>query len=185
MSALKCNSGASFLLPFGCRKMLFCLSKPCGNSFVTPSLHSQTIVKSNQCPTKNYFPHFFQSDQFMEHFGEEHKTRGGCPADWVWIVSPSYGALTPLFHQETLNYCLSPSFEYQEKVWEMYGKESEKSRKSFQSVALAVLFAANLFKKRYVARPKVSFCSFIKKSFGKCTEKCRKSRENPPSLSHL
>ena len=115
----------------------------------------------------------------MEHFGEEHKTRGGCPADWVWIVSPSYGALTPLFHQETLNYCLSPSFEYQEKIWEMYGKESKKSRKSFQSVALAVLFAANLFKKRYVTRPKVIFCSSIKILFMnvKVCERVRKLKE--------
>ena len=46
LSALKCNSGASFLLPCGCRKMLLCLSKPFGNSFVTPSLHNLTVVHS-------------------------------------------------------------------------------------------------------------------------------------------
>lgn len=40
----------------------------------------------------------------MEHFREEHKVRGGCPADWVWIVPPESGSLTPVFHQEMLNY---------------------------------------------------------------------------------
>ena len=45
MSAVKCNSGAGFLLPFGCRKMLFYLSKNFGNSFVTPSLHTLTVVQ--------------------------------------------------------------------------------------------------------------------------------------------
>ena len=44
LSALKRNSGAGFLLPCGCRKMLFCLSKPFGNNFVTSSLHDPTIV---------------------------------------------------------------------------------------------------------------------------------------------
>lgn len=25
--------------------------------------------------------------------------RGGCPADWVWIVPPISGSATPVFHQ--------------------------------------------------------------------------------------
>ena len=44
LSAVKCNSDAGFRLPCGCRKTLFCLPKPVGNSFVTPSLHNPTVV---------------------------------------------------------------------------------------------------------------------------------------------
>lgn len=43
----------------------------------------------------------------------EYRCRGGCPADWVWIVPPMSGSITPVFHQEMLNYRLTPSFEYQ------------------------------------------------------------------------
>lgn len=57
--------------------------------------------------------HHTQSEQFMEHFKEEHKVRGGCPSDWVWIVPPEAGSLTEVFHQEMLNYHLSPAYEYQ------------------------------------------------------------------------
>lgn len=49
----------------------------------------------------------------MKHMDNEYRCRGGCPADWVWIVPPMSGSITPVFHQEMLNYHLSPSFEYQ------------------------------------------------------------------------
>lgn len=39
--------------------------------------------------------------------------RSGCPADWVWIVPPMSGSVTPVFHQEMALYFLSPSYEYQ------------------------------------------------------------------------
>ena len=54
-----------------------------------------------------------QAEQFMEFFKSEHKARGGCPADWVWIVPPMSGSLTPVFHQEMLNYQLCPAYHYQ------------------------------------------------------------------------
>ena len=57
--------------------------------------------------------HLTQADQFMAFFREEHRRRGGCPADWVWIVPPESGALTLPFHQEMLNYQLSPMYAYQ------------------------------------------------------------------------
>lgn len=43
----------------------------------------------------------------------ELRLRGGCPAEWVWIVPPVSGSLTPVFHQEMVSYTLKPSFEYQ------------------------------------------------------------------------
>ena len=64
--------------------------------------------------------HFTQADQFMDHMKDEVKVRGGCPADWVWIVPPQGGSLTSTFHQEMLNYHLSPSYEYQDKPYETW-----------------------------------------------------------------
>lgn len=49
----------------------------------------------------------------MKHLENEQKARGGCPADWAWIVPPISGSLTPVFHQEMVNYSLSPAFRYQ------------------------------------------------------------------------
>ena len=49
------------------------------------------------------------SEQFMTHFQAEMKERGGCPTDWVWTVPSTSGSLTPIWHQETLHYHLSPS----------------------------------------------------------------------------
>ena len=57
--------------------------------------------------------HHSASESFIKHMNIEYKQRGGCPADWVWIVPPISGSLTPVFHQEMLNYSLRPSFEYQ------------------------------------------------------------------------
>ncbi len=54
--------------------------------------------------------HHTQSEQFLEHFATEHKERGGCPADWVWVVPPMSGSLTGVFHQEMLNYQLYPAY---------------------------------------------------------------------------
>lgn len=49
----------------------------------------------------------------MQHMEMEMRLRGGCPADWVWLVPPMSGSLTSVFHQEMLNYILSPFFYYQ------------------------------------------------------------------------
>lgn len=43
----------------------------------------------------------------------EYRIRGGCPADWIWLVPPISGSITPVFHQEMLNYILSPFYYYQ------------------------------------------------------------------------
>jgi nitric oxide synthase oxygenase domain/subunit len=51
----------------------------------------------------------------MDHFKQEHKLRGGCPSDWVWIIPPESGSLTSVYHQEMLNYQLYPAFLAQVK----------------------------------------------------------------------
>jgi len=59
----------------------------------------------------------------MKHMENEYRVRGGCPGDWVWIVPPMSGSITPVFHQEMLNYRLTPSFEYQVSVVSSLSKQ--------------------------------------------------------------
>jgi hypothetical protein len=49
----------------------------------------------------------------MKHYENELRLRNGCPADWVWIVPPLSGSVTPVFHQEMALYQLKPSYDYQ------------------------------------------------------------------------
>ena len=98
---------------------------------------NKAVLSSYQEAGVSMVDHFTQADQFVSHLQEETRVRGGCPADWVWIVPPQSGSLVSTFHQEMLNYHLSPSFEYQDKPYETWFR-SEK-RKTFRSVALSVL----------------------------------------------
>ena len=110
------------------------------------------------------------------------RLRGGCPAEWVWIVPPMSGSLTPVFHQEMANYSLKPSFEYQEPAWKNFswdddhqqaleqragsallagltGSVSRGSRRTkyrFKEVARAVKFTSNLFGKALQRRIKAA-----------------------------
>ncbi|KAG9509604.1 Nitric oxide synthase, brain, partial [Fragariocoptes setiger] len=61
--------------------------------------------------------HHTAAETFMTHFANEFRLRGGCPADWVWIVPPTSGSQTPVYHQEMLNYHLLPAYEYQTPAW--------------------------------------------------------------------
>jgi len=59
--------------------------------------------------------------------------RNGCPADWIWIVPPLSGSITPVFHQEMALYYLKPSFEYQDPAWRTHvwkkGRGESKGKK--------------------------------------------------------
>lgn len=74
---------------------------------------SQAVLHSFTKAGVTLVDHHTQSDQFMTFFKQEHKDRGGCPADWVWISPPQSGSLTEVFHQEMLNYHLTPAYDYQ------------------------------------------------------------------------
>lgn len=57
--------------------------------------------------------HHAASESFIKHMENEHKLRGGCPGDWVWVVPPMSGSILEVFHQEMILYKLKPSYEYQ------------------------------------------------------------------------
>ncbi|KAG8182789.1 hypothetical protein JTE90_018662 [Oedothorax gibbosus] len=114
------------------------------------------VIYSFQKANVTIVDHHTAAESFMKHWENELRLRGGCPADWVWIVPPLSGSLTPVFHQELLNYNLKPSYEYQDPPWKTHIWEKDRegsghgprtpSRKfRFKEVARAVKFTSNLF----------------------------------------
>ncbi|XP_051966525.1 nitric oxide synthase, inducible-like [Xyrauchen texanus] len=101
--------------------------------------------------------HHSASESFMMHMETEMRLRGGCPADWVWLVPPMSGSLCSVFHQEMLNYILSPFFYYQSDPWLTY-KWKDKKRKvrrckvSFKGLISVVLFSQTLIKSALAKR---------------------------------
>ncbi|KAI1285722.1 Nitric oxide synthase, inducible [Halotydeus destructor] len=83
--------------------------------------------------------HHTASQSFMQHMQNETKARGGCPADWVWVVPPMSGSATAVYHQEMVNYHLKPSFEYQERAWKGYKWKKVELKWHLSTVAKAVL----------------------------------------------
>lgn len=64
--------------------------------------------------------HHTACDTFMTHLANEQRLRGGCPADWVWLVPPTAGSTTQVYHQEMVLYHLLPNYEYQDPVWKHF-----------------------------------------------------------------
>lgn len=110
--------------------------------------------------------HYSAAESFMKHMENEHRLRGGCPADWVWIVPPISGSLTPVYYQEMLNYELKPAYLYQEAAWKTHQwvEESAKLKflqnkaklRSFKEVAMAATFLMTLWSKVLARRLKVT-----------------------------
>uniref|UniRef100_A0A8C7GI10 Nitric oxide synthase n=1 Tax=Oncorhynchus kisutch TaxID=8019 RepID=A0A8C7GI10_ONCKI len=93
--------------------------------------------------------HHSAAESFMMHIETEFRLRGGCPADWAWLVPPMSGSLTPVFHQEMVNYILSPFFYYQPDPWTTHVWRNgemclRKQQISFKAVARAALFSSSL-----------------------------------------
>merc|ERR1719495_1688551 len=112
------------------------------------------VLQSYQQAGVSIVDHYTQSDQFLDHMKAEYETRGGCPADWVWIVPPQGGSLVSSYHQEMVNYHLSPAYEYQDKLWMNYGRKHVK--KSLRAVSWMLLFWNSIYKKLLSKRQKVS-----------------------------
>ncbi|KAL9928212.1 nitric oxide synthase isoform 1-T6 [Glossina fuscipes fuscipes] len=112
------------------------------------------VLYSYQSRNVTIVDHHTASESFMKHFENESKLRNGCPADWIWIVPPLSGSITPVFHQEMALYYLKPSFEYQDPAWRTHiwkkgrgdGKSKKPRRKfNFKQIARAVKFTSKLF----------------------------------------
>ncbi|XP_061672354.1 nitric oxide synthase, brain isoform X3 [Syngnathoides biaculeatus] len=108
------------------------------------------VLHSFQACKVTIVDHHSATESFMKHMENEYRVRGGCPSDWVWIVPPMSGSITPVFHQEMLNYRLTPSFEYQVDAWNTHvwkgvnGTPTKKRAIGFKKLAKAVKFSAKL-----------------------------------------
>ncbi|XP_045171466.2 nitric oxide synthase, brain-like [Mercenaria mercenaria] len=123
------------------------------------------VLYSYQSQGVTITDHHAASESFMKHLDNEQKLRGGCPADWVWVVPPMSGSILPVFHQEMLSYKLKPSLEYQADAWKthVWKKDKERTRSTsdrprrkigFRELARAVKFSAKLMGKALARRVK-------------------------------
>ncbi|CAI9615926.1 unnamed protein product [Staurois parvus] len=119
------------------------------------------VLYSFQKHNVTIMDHHSAAESFIKHMENEYKLRGGCPADWVWIVPPVSGSLTTVFHQEMLNYILSPFYYYQINAWKthVWHDESRRPKKKefkLSVIAKAVFFASLLVRKSMAARIKAT-----------------------------
>lgn len=54
--------------------------------------------------------HHTESERFLAHVEKERRHGRACPADWSWIVPPTAGSTTPVFHRYYEDFDASPSF---------------------------------------------------------------------------
>jgi nitric-oxide synthase len=54
--------------------------------------------------------HHTESERFLAHVGKEERHGRRCPADWSWIVPPTAGSTTPVFHRYYDDFEASPNF---------------------------------------------------------------------------
>ncbi|XP_078277885.1 nitric oxide synthase 1 [Rhinoraja longicauda] len=120
------------------------------------------VLHSFQSDKVTIMDHHSAAESFMKHMDNEYRCRGGCPADWVWIIPPMSGSITPVFHQEMLNYHLTPSFEYQSDPWgthvwkEANGTPTKKKAIGFKKLAKAVKFSTKLMGQAMAKRVKAN-----------------------------
>ncbi|KAL1421084.1 hypothetical protein MTO96_023511 [Rhipicephalus appendiculatus] len=119
------------------------------------------VMHSYQKANVTIVDHHSASEQFMKHMENENRLRGGCPGDWVWIVPPLSGSLTPVFHQEMLYYHLKPNYEYQTPAWKthVWQKKADDQRRHsrkfrFKDIASAVKFTSAMYGKALAKRVK-------------------------------
>ncbi|NP_001268573.1 nitric oxide synthase, inducible [Mesocricetus auratus] len=115
------------------------------------------VLHSFQKQNVTIMDHHTASESFMKHMHNEYRARGGCPADWIWLVPPMSGSITPVFHQEMLNYILSPFYYYQVEPWKTHIWQDGKLRPRRREIRLrvlvkAVLFASTLMRKAMASR---------------------------------
>lgn len=120
------------------------------------------VLYSFQTSKVTIVDHHAATESFIKHMENEVRVRGGCPGDWVWIVPPMSGSITPVFHQEMINYRLTPSFEYQSDPWNNHvwkavnGTPTKKRAIGFKKLAKAVKFSAKLMGQAMAKRVKAT-----------------------------
>nr|XP_056715766.1 nitric oxide synthase, brain [Euleptes europaea] len=120
------------------------------------------VLYSFQSDKVTIVDHHSATESFLKHMENEYRCRGGCPADWAWIVPPMSASITPVFHQEMLNYRLTPSFEYQPDPWKTHiwkginGTPTKKRAIGFKKLAKAVKFSAKLMGQAMAKRVKAT-----------------------------
>uniref|UniRef100_A0A452SNX7 Nitric oxide synthase n=1 Tax=Ursus americanus TaxID=9643 RepID=A0A452SNX7_URSAM len=136
------------------------------------------VLYSFQVAQVTIVDHHSATESFIKHMENEYRCRGGCPADWVWIVPPMSGSITPVFHQEMLNYRLTPSFEYQVlplpassfrlALWHSRASEAVKFSAKLMGQAMAkrvkatILYATETGKSQAYAK---TLCEIFKHAF--------------------
>uniref|UniRef100_A0A4W4H2N5 Nitric oxide synthase n=1 Tax=Electrophorus electricus TaxID=8005 RepID=A0A4W4H2N5_ELEEL len=117
------------------------------------------VIHSFQKNKVTIIDHHSATESFMHHMENEVRLRGGCPADWIWLVPPMSGSLTPVFHQEMISYILSPFFYYQSDAWlthvwkdETKGLKKQKKGITFNALAKAVVFSQTLMQRALMKR---------------------------------
>ncbi|XP_067864479.1 nitric oxide synthase 2b, inducible [Heptranchias perlo] len=119
------------------------------------------VIHSFQKRNVTIMDHHTAAESFMKHMENEFRLRGGCPGDWVWLVPPISGSITRVFHQEIMNYILSPFYYYQIDAWKthVWHDESRRPKKNeikFKQLATAALFTSFLMKKTMAKRTKAT-----------------------------
>jgi nitric-oxide synthase, bacterial len=54
--------------------------------------------------------HHTESERFVTHLERERRHGRRCPANWSWIVPPTAGSTTPVFHRACDDFDASPNF---------------------------------------------------------------------------
>ncbi|QRW07574.1 nitric oxide synthase, inducible protein [Ceratobasidium sp. AG-Ba] len=82
---------------------------------------NQAVLHSYDLAKVTMVDHHSASDSFVRYYEKEIKVRGHCPGDWVWIVPPTGGSTTKVYHQEMYNYLIKPAVLLpMEEGWETY-----------------------------------------------------------------
>ncbi|KAG8719769.1 Nitric oxide synthase, inducible [Ceratobasidium sp. 394] len=82
---------------------------------------NQAVLHSYDLAKVTMVDHHSASDSFVRYYEQEIKVRGHCPGDWVWIVPPTGGSTTKVYHQEMYNYLIKPAVLLpMEEGWETY-----------------------------------------------------------------
>ncbi len=79
---------------------------------------NQSVLYSFRKAAVKIIDHHSASKQFMQFMRQEAKEGRDVTADWSWIVPPTSGSTTKVFHTEMQNSVLSPNYFYQENPWD-------------------------------------------------------------------